>query len=599
MDLDKLDELATRALERIGPGWNAERWEVEHLEFKELPETAHGGAQIKGARERFERGLAETAVCLANADGGAIVVGVRNLAPSRAEALPGVPSSYTQDDFVRIVYRRTQPPIQVVVDERAVEGRRIVVLRVPAGTRSIHATSDGTYKRRVGDRCEPLGPHEHRQLLAARGEYDWSAQPAECGPEALAGAALHLAARRLRGDGHEDLAGLAERDPAGFCRACGLMDGDRVRRAALVLYGSWEAISRWLPQWGALVQSRPTPGSEGSVLLRPGEHGETGLAGLLDHILALLRALTTVQTFRVGSEQVELPDYPQDAVREILANAFGHRDWEAAGAVEVVHSPEELVITSPGGLLPTLRLDRLLHDAAASRNPLLAREMARLRLGELAGLGFDRAFRELARLGKEPPQLHDGPRFTVRLPGGAGDEAFVRFLRSPAFPDSALASDVDVLLTLSLLRHQRTTNANALSPRIQREPIAAERVLQRLMQAGLLTTTAATATRRHPTYRLSPVAVAGMRRAITYRTVSLDRDDGRILRHVQRYGRIANEDVRSYLGCDLATARNRLASLRRRGLLVIAPGSPRRGRYVVYAGTSRVEQALRRLSQDR
>ncbi|MGQ0779382.1 MAG: ATP-binding protein [Pseudonocardiales bacterium] len=83
----------------------------------------------------------------------------------------------------------------------------------------------------------------------------------------------------------------------------------------------------------------------------------------------------------------------------------------ARGDGQLIHSPDELTVTSPGGLLPTLRIDRLLHDTAAPRNRLLADNMARLRLAEMAGLGLDRAFREISRLGKEPPILQDGPRF--------------------------------------------------------------------------------------------------------------------------------------------------------------------------------------------
>lgn len=121
----------------------------------------------------------------------------------------------------------------------------------------------------------------------------------------------------------------------------------------------------------------------------------------------------------------------------------------------------------PGGLLPSLRVDRLLHDAAAPRNSNLALHMARLRLAEVSGLGLDRVFRAVSRLGKEPPLLQDGPRFRVVIPGGAGDEAFARFLHSGAFP-AALALDIDVLMTLTALRHQRHLSAADLSSRLQR-----------------------------------------------------------------------------------------------------------------------------------
>jgi ATP-dependent DNA helicase RecG len=296
-----------------------------------------------------------------------------------------------------------------------------------------------------------------------------------------------------------------------------------------------------------------------------------------------------VLTIRVGAEQVELVDYPSDALREIFANAFAHRDWEVPGVVEIVHSPAELVVSSPGGLLPTLRVDRLLHDAAAPRNPLLAMNMARLRLAEMSGLGFDRTFREIARLGKEPPELENGIRFRVTVPGGRGEEAFARFLRSPVMPE-ALSRDVDVLMVLTALRHARSVNAAGLTTRMQRDPRNAQRVLSSMARAGLITPTRGTARRAQPNYTLAPAAIAGMRAAITYRVDSVDSDDVKIVRHLRRHGRIANEDVRNYLDCDVPTARNRLTRLRVRGLIDFAADSPRRGPNVVYVKTAKLDE---------
>lgn len=212
--------------------------------------------------------------------------------------------------------------------------------------------------------------------------------------------------------------------------------------------------------------------------------------------------------------------------------------------------------------------------------------MARLRLAEMAGLGLDRAFREISRLGKEPPILQDGPRFRVVLPGGKGDEAYARFIHGPAFP-AQLSGDVDVLMALTAFRHAKSVTAVGLSSRLQRNPADVERVLRRMRQYGLVQPTRGTVRRQYPNYVLSPAATAGMRGAITYRVTTVDSDDKKLLRHLRRHERISNEDVRNYLDCDIATARNRLTRLRKRGLIDFAPDSPRRGPHVVYVRTQR------------
>jgi ATP-dependent DNA helicase RecG len=271
---------------------------------------------------------------------------------------------------------------------------------------------------------------------------------------------------------------------------------------------------------------------------------------LIDQLITIVGAIAQTQIIRVGAEQIELVDYPDDVLREIFANAFAHRDWEASGLVEIIHSP-----------------------------------------AEMSGLGFDRIFREIGKLGKEPPVLEDGPRFRVVLPGGAGDEAFARFLRSEAISDT-LAEDVDVLMALTALRNSRSVNATTLSPRLQRNVGDAQRVLERMQSASLVHPTRGTARRAHPNYTLTPTTVAAMRSAITYRTSTVDHDDQKLLRHLKRHGRITNEDVRNYLDCDVETARNRLTRLRRRGVIDFAPDAPRRGAFVEYVLVRESERSL-------
>lgn len=569
---------ADAALLSIGDDWAADTVEQALLDFKETP-TA-GQSSIGKQKEAFYRLLAETAVCMANADGGAIVIGVRDRAADRGAAIPGVDARrYPLDEVLHAIFERTSPAITVRPVVREPDGKAVYVLLVPVGT-GVHGTTQGVYKRRVGDKCLPLRGEQLRGLRTVRERYDWSAGSSGLPVSALSRAALERAANLLRLNGHEELAEAAERDATAFCRNTNLLVDDQLTRAAVLLYGAPEAIRSVVPEYGVNVQSRESPGADARVLLRSAEHMPP-LVSLLDQLITLTGALAQVQSIRVGAEQVELVDYPPDALREIYANAFAHRDWEQPGAVEIIHSPDELVVSSPGGLLPSLRIDRLLHDAAAPRNPLLTQNLARLKLAEMSGLGFDRAFREMARLGKEPPLLDDGVRFRVVMPGGRGDEAFARFLRGSQIP-SELTRDVDVLMVLTALRRMRSLDATQLSPRLQRGPSDVQRVLARMERAGLIAATRATARRSFPRYGLTPAAISGMRTAVSYATRSIDDDDEKIVRHLKRHGRITNEDVRAYLDCDVATARNRLTRLRKRGLIDFTPEGPRRGAHVVY-----------------
>jgi ATP-dependent DNA helicase RecG len=585
--------LADSVIRAIGDDWEASRSELQRLDFKETPDTAlplevRAKRNLGKARKDFLSLIAETACCLANAQGGVIVVGVKDKAPTRQVALQGVSSAYTPEGVRLAVYNGTSPPLTVTVQERTVDSKRLLLIDVPIGA-VIHATTSGAYKWRVEDRCEPIGPDTMRSISAARGMYDWSAELSEFGPDALSAAALAAAADRLRDAGHDELARQAEDDREQFLRSCELLERGRIRRAGVLLYGSERALTGLVPDWGAIVTTAPSPGSEGAVLLRREDARRRSLVLLVDDILARLAGVAQTDAFRVGAAEIRLIDFEPDVLRELIANAFAHRDWEQPGMIDVAHSPDALVVASPGDLLPTLHANRLLRESA-QRNQVLSREITRLRIAEGAGMGFDRVYRSLAAAGKEPPRIEVGPRFTVVVPGGRGDRAFARFLRSEDFPEPRLAGDLDVLLTLSILRTRSSVTAAAVAPAIQRDLDFADDVLRRMHTAGLIEPTRSTANRRRPSYRLSGETAAALRPALQYRTGTIDIDDAKLLRHLKRHRRIANEDVRNYLECDVATARNRLTRLRKKGYITIDPDGPRRGPLVEYVATEKVDE---------
>lgn len=581
-----LRERAEAAIANIGDQWNADLHEHSTLDFKQTPTSSD-----RRAPEKFIKDLAESVVCFANGEGGGVLlIGVKDHAPTRQDAIVGVDTTkWDLRDLVERIHARTSPAITVRTHTLEVDGKTIYALGIPEG-RDVYSTTEGVYKIRLNDKCMALEGEQLRGLRALRQGHDWSAEEAHIGWESLSRAAIERGAQRLRLHGNDELANLALTDLPAFGRATGLAAASGTpNRAAVLLYGDPSALDT-IEEWGVNVQTRTSPGSDPRILMRR-HNTQRPLVFLIDDLIGLISAHTSSQQIRVGAEQIELVDYPEDALREAFANAFVHRDWEAAGVVEIIHSPDELSITSPGGLLPTLRVDRLLHDAASPRNPALASHMARLRIAEMSGLGFDRIFRSVALLGKEPPILEDGPRFRVSLIGGAGDEAFARFLRGSAMPEN-LATDVDVLTVLTALRHSKSVSASAMSSRLQRNLGDTERVLRRMLDAGIIHATKGTARRAHPNYTLTPNTIAGLRSALTYRTDSIDADDEKLLRHLKRHHKITNEDVRNYLDCDMTTARNRLTRLRKRKLIDFAPDSPRRGPMVVYVGTERAPDAI-------
>lgn len=571
-------------LARLGE-WQPSQSEREWVDFKETPETAippeHSRrAAMSGERKGFLGQLAEAAVCLSNAGGGVIVLGVRDKATSRADALRGVDAALYPLEAIRLaIHNGTSPPLTCDAFSHDEDGVHLVLIRVPHGA-VVHGTTGGVYKRRVGDQCLPIPSDIMRDLNAARGQYDWSAGDTGLDAGTISPAALIAAGDALRRAGRIELADLAERDPVAFLTNCGLVGVNGLKRAAIILYGRPEALGSLVPDWGVIVTAAPSPGAEGTVVMRKAESRERPIILLIEEVVSRLSVLSSVETFRAGARQIEMVDYPEDVIRELVANAFAHRDWERSGTIQILHTPDELVISSPGALLPTLHADRLLRETA-QRNRLLAGEIARLKLAEGAGLGFDRVWRSLAILGKPPPSITPGPDFIVGVPGGQGDSAFAKYVQGLTFP-ARLGSDLDVLLILAWLRSHRTVNAPSIAPTLQRDDAFTQRVLHRMQDESLVEPTRATARSATPTYRLTAAVRIAMRGALVYRVESIDSDDEKLLGHLRRYRRISNQDVRDYLDCDVMTARNRLQRMRSKGWIDFDPKGPLRGANVQY-----------------
>lgn len=108
-----------------------------------------------------------------------------------------------------------------------------------------------------------------------------------------------------------------------------------------------------------------------------------------------------------GTRRVDVPEYPDDSVREAIANAVAHRDWSLEGAkVRLFMFDDRLELWSPGKLPPPMTLERLGYDQF-SRNRVIARTLLELGYIEEVGLGIRRMREEMARLGLPEPEFRE------------------------------------------------------------------------------------------------------------------------------------------------------------------------------------------------
>jgi ATP-dependent DNA helicase RecG len=384
----------------------ADQLEDETLEFKRRPRN----------REQLKHWAVEAAVCFANQRGGTIIFGVRDRTIGRAEAVECVDLSIAR--LRREIYDATDPSILVDVHEVDVPEGRLIVMRVPQGLPP-HTTTAGLGLIRVGAACVPLKGRDLARLMTASEGLDLTAMSADGATvKDVDPGAVEEGRRLLRQQPR--LRDIAEASAVEILSALGLSDGEKLTRAGLLLFGKAGTIARRLPQHEITLLrfSRGDRYDRREDLRGP-------LLPALAEIEAFLSGSISVRTVSPhGFAQLEIPSLTWEVAREAVLNAMAHRDYFLRQGVMLAIRRDGVEITSPGGFVGGgVTPENVLRHPPVHRNELLARSLQQLGLVNRVGLGVDRIYEGLLRLGSRPPAYSaDEGSVSLTLPVGGSDE---------------------------------------------------------------------------------------------------------------------------------------------------------------------------------
>lgn len=438
-----------------------------------------------------DRALVEAAACMANQAGvqpGYLLVGVEDDGAVTG-ARPRHGGRTEAAKVVALIANRTRPALAVTADLIPVAGMEVLVIEIPPQAHAI-ATGDGVLTRRAlgGDgkpSCLPMDAMAILSLQADRGRVDASAQAVSgvtwADLDALEFERFRRSVRESRGRGDASLVELGDRE---LTRALGVIDGDggadAISLAALLLFGTPQALQRHVPTHEIAFQVMRGLDVEVNDFLR------WPLLRAMEEVETRIRARNREQELMVGLLRVGIPDWSERALREALANALIHRDYQRLGAVHFQWHPDRIEVSSPGGFPQGVRLDNLLVTAPRPRNPLLADVFKRAGIVERTARGIDTIYSEQLRNGRPIPSwaASNESTVTVVIPGGSANVDFVRLLVTEAQNHHTL--DVDAMLVLNALWYQRKLTTAAAAPLIQKPEADARAVLHKLMESGLV-----------------------------------------------------------------------------------------------------------------
>jgi len=489
-----------------------------------------------------DRELIEALVCLANAEGGELWLGVED---------DGTPSGLHPDHrllegLAGMVAARTSPALNVQAEVVELNGVTVARIQVPKAQGEV-ATTSGVYLRRRlkhdgTPECVAMLPHERASRASSFGLIDVSAQP-------VAGATLAdldpLERERLR-QAVQQYGGdrvLLELDDEALDGALTLTarqpDGSRVPTlTGLLLVGRETSLRQLVPTHEFAFQVLA------QQAVRFNEFRRFPLLKALDWLETNFRPYNPEDELQVGLFRVPVPKVDMGAFREAVANALIHRDYHRLGAVHVRLEDEALVVSNPGGLVDGVTLANLLVTEPRPRNPTLADAMKRIGVVERSGRGVDKIFRGMLKFGRPAPDYSytTAQSVVLRLPTAEADLDFRRLVVEHERTTNA-ELPIDRLIALATLRELKRLSADALAERIQRDVTSAKRTLEALTEAGMVEAHGATRGRSY-TLSASLYQAVGNKAAYTRQAgFSLIQHEQMVLSYVQQYGQIKRAEV--------------------------------------------------------
>ena len=102
--------------------------------------------------------------------------------------------------------------------------------------------------------------------------------------------------------------------------------------------------------------------------------------------------VNTKKKWKKGNEsRIEMPDYPERAIQEVLVNAIIHRDYAVIGSeIHIDIYDDRIEIYSPGGMFDGsfIQEQNIMEISSLRRNPIIADLFNRIHLMERRGSGL-------------------------------------------------------------------------------------------------------------------------------------------------------------------------------------------------------------------
>lgn len=375
--------------------------------------------EVKSAHGGTPQRLYEPLSAFANrTEGGVILFG---LDESRNFEIVGVGNAHRlQEEISHLAWADMEPQIRPEFTVELFEGKTVVALEVPsvpADKRPCHYKNAGLQKGsyiRIGNTNRVMTDYEIFGYVSAQSQPTFDEEPITAATlEDLDRDKLNLFLERIRKD-RPKAAYLKQpfEQVLNHLKIARTFEGTlRPTLAGILAFGSYpqtfepQLVITFLHYFGT-TETEKTPRGERFLDNRKFEGSIPEMVeDAVNHVMASIRKGSLIE----GLYRRDIPEYPEEAIREAIVNAVAHRDYSnfARGSyIQIRLFADRMEIQSPGGLYGTVTLETL-EEEQSTRNRTLVRLLEDLHLVENRGSGIKAMLGAMRCANLEPPRFQD------------------------------------------------------------------------------------------------------------------------------------------------------------------------------------------------
>lgn len=313
-----------------------------------------------------------------------------------------------------------------------VDGKRILMFKIPASPRNIVMKWKGIAYGRDGESLKPLNQSKQDEIRRQTPAPDWSA---EIVPDATIDDLDEVAIAKAR----KMFKKVHSRIPAEevnrwsteeFLSKCELMVNGKLTRAAIILLGKMFSDSKLRP---AVAEVTWTVRDEKQDIVDY-EHFSVPFILTVDEILAKIHNLTLREMPGGTLFPDTMKQYDDYTIREALHNCIAHQDYTLRQRINFVENPGFLYYANGGSFIPGTLENALATNGPQRffRNACLCKAMVHFNMIDTVSRGIKKMFTEqMERRFPMPDYEIDNAKkeVAVRIYGNAINERYTKLLK--------------------------------------------------------------------------------------------------------------------------------------------------------------------------